>query len=184
MNVDDLILVSVDDHVIEPAHMFEGRVRAKYADKAPRFVRRDDGTMAWRLRRPGDTEHRPERGGRAPTGGVRLRAHLHRGDSDRLLRHRRPDQGHERQRRARVAELPVLSTVLRPTVHGDHRSRPGRGHGSGIQRLAYRGVGRHPPGPDHPAGAADAVGSGGQRRRGPPSSRQGLSRGDIHLQPI
>ena len=48
MNVDDLILVKVHDHVIEPAHMFEGRVPKKYQDKAPRFVRRDDGTMAWR----------------------------------------------------------------------------------------------------------------------------------------
>ena len=48
MNVDDMILVSVDDHVIEPPHMFEGRVPKKYEDKAPRFVRRDDGTMAWR----------------------------------------------------------------------------------------------------------------------------------------
>ncbi|MGB8390015.1 amidohydrolase family protein, partial [Mycobacterium sp.] len=48
MNVDDLILVSVDDHVIEPAHMFEGRVPKKYEDSAPRFVRRDNGTMAWR----------------------------------------------------------------------------------------------------------------------------------------
>jgi predicted TIM-barrel fold metal-dependent hydrolase len=48
MNIDDLILVSVDDHVIEPAHMFDGRVPKKYEDKAPRFVRRDDGTMAWR----------------------------------------------------------------------------------------------------------------------------------------
>lgn len=47
MNVDDLILVSVDDHVIEPAHMFDGRVEKKFEDKAPRFVRRDDGTMAW-----------------------------------------------------------------------------------------------------------------------------------------
>ncbi|HWT48440.1 MAG TPA: amidohydrolase family protein, partial [Mycobacterium sp.] len=48
MNVDDLILVSVDDHVIEPAHMFEGRVPKEYEDTVPRFVRRDDGTMAWR----------------------------------------------------------------------------------------------------------------------------------------
>ena len=48
MKIDDLILVSVDDHVIEPAHMFDGRVPRKYADAAPRFVRRDDGTMAWR----------------------------------------------------------------------------------------------------------------------------------------
>ncbi|MGV0645754.1 amidohydrolase family protein [Mycolicibacterium sp. XJ2546] len=48
MNIDDLILVSVDDHVIEPPHLFDGRVPQKYADQAPRFVRRDDGTMAWR----------------------------------------------------------------------------------------------------------------------------------------
>jgi predicted TIM-barrel fold metal-dependent hydrolase len=47
VNIDDVILVSVDDHVVEPAHLFEGRVPARYADVAPRFVRRDDGTMAW-----------------------------------------------------------------------------------------------------------------------------------------
>jgi len=47
MQPEDLILVSVDDHVIEPPHMFEGRLPAKYADKAPRFIRRPDGTMAW-----------------------------------------------------------------------------------------------------------------------------------------
>jgi predicted TIM-barrel fold metal-dependent hydrolase len=48
MRAEDLILVSSDDHVIEPAHLFEGRVPAKYQDKAPRFVTRPDGTMAWR----------------------------------------------------------------------------------------------------------------------------------------
>ena len=38
MHVDDLILVSIDDHVIEPADMFEGHVPAKYADQAPKVV--------------------------------------------------------------------------------------------------------------------------------------------------
>ncbi|HET6952553.1 MAG TPA: amidohydrolase family protein [Acidimicrobiales bacterium] len=47
MDVNDLIMVSVDDHVIEPAHLFDGRVPKKYRDKAPRFVRRADGTFAW-----------------------------------------------------------------------------------------------------------------------------------------
>jgi predicted TIM-barrel fold metal-dependent hydrolase len=47
MDIDDLILVSVDDHVIEPPHMFEGRVPAKFQDLAPRLTRREDGTMAW-----------------------------------------------------------------------------------------------------------------------------------------
>ena len=47
MNVEDLILVDVDEHVIEPPHMFEGRLPKKYQDKAPRLITRDDGTMAW-----------------------------------------------------------------------------------------------------------------------------------------
>ena len=35
---DDLILVSVDDHVVEPPDMFEKFIPAKYADRAPRMV--------------------------------------------------------------------------------------------------------------------------------------------------
>ena len=34
MNVEDMIFVSVDDHVVEPPDMFEGRLPAKYVDKA------------------------------------------------------------------------------------------------------------------------------------------------------
>lgn len=48
MELDDLVLVSVDDHVVEPPHLFEGRLPAKYVDLAPKFVTRDDGTNAWR----------------------------------------------------------------------------------------------------------------------------------------
>jgi predicted TIM-barrel fold metal-dependent hydrolase len=47
MHIDDLILVSVDDHVVEPRHLFEGRMPAKYQDRAPRIVEKDDGTEAW-----------------------------------------------------------------------------------------------------------------------------------------
>ncbi len=38
MEMDDLILVSVDDHVVEPPDMFEGRLPARYAELAPRVV--------------------------------------------------------------------------------------------------------------------------------------------------
>ena len=38
MQMEDLILVSVDDHVIEPPDMFDGRLPARYADQAPRVV--------------------------------------------------------------------------------------------------------------------------------------------------
>ena len=47
MRLEDLILVSVDDHVVEPPHLFEGRVAAQYADAAPKLVHKDDGTDVW-----------------------------------------------------------------------------------------------------------------------------------------
>ena len=50
MQLDDMVLVSVDDHVVEPPHLFDGRLPAKYVDLAPQFVTRDDGTNAWSTR--------------------------------------------------------------------------------------------------------------------------------------
>jgi predicted TIM-barrel fold metal-dependent hydrolase len=47
MNIDDLILVSVDDHVVEPPHLFDGRLEARFRDGAPKLVRKDDGTDVW-----------------------------------------------------------------------------------------------------------------------------------------
>jgi predicted TIM-barrel fold metal-dependent hydrolase len=49
VQLDDLILVSVDDHVVEPPDMFEGRLSARYAAQAPRVETRDDGTEIWRF---------------------------------------------------------------------------------------------------------------------------------------
>src|SRR3974390_1191101 len=36
MRLEDLVLVSVDDHVVEPSDMFEGRIPARFAEAAPR----------------------------------------------------------------------------------------------------------------------------------------------------
>ncbi|CUU56629.1 Predicted metal-dependent hydrolase, TIM-barrel fold [Parafrankia irregularis] len=47
MDINDLILVSVDDHVVEPPDMFAGRLPARYADQAPKVITKDDGTDAW-----------------------------------------------------------------------------------------------------------------------------------------
>src|SRR5262245_1696354 len=44
---DDLILVSVDDHICEPADMFEAHVPAKYRDSMPRVVDEADGSQQW-----------------------------------------------------------------------------------------------------------------------------------------
>ncbi len=47
---DDLILISVDDHICEPADMFVRHVPARWADQAPRSSRspagRSSGTTA------------------------------------------------------------------------------------------------------------------------------------------
>jgi predicted TIM-barrel fold metal-dependent hydrolase len=47
MRAEDLILVSVDDHVVEPPEMFDHHVPAKWRDRAPRVVHKDDGTDVW-----------------------------------------------------------------------------------------------------------------------------------------
>ncbi|HZU47848.1 MAG TPA: amidohydrolase, partial [Mycobacterium sp.] len=42
------VLISVDDHVIEPPDMFDDRVPTALADRAPRIVETDDGRQVWR----------------------------------------------------------------------------------------------------------------------------------------
>jgi len=50
MHRDDMILISVDDHIIEPPDMFVNHLPKKYRDEAPRLVHRDDGTDVWTFR--------------------------------------------------------------------------------------------------------------------------------------
>jgi predicted TIM-barrel fold metal-dependent hydrolase len=40
-------VISVDDHVVEPPHMFEGRVPAALADRAPRIIETSRGYQIW-----------------------------------------------------------------------------------------------------------------------------------------
>ena len=40
-------LVSVDDHLVEPPWLFEGRMPRALADRAPKVVQNDDGTQMW-----------------------------------------------------------------------------------------------------------------------------------------
>jgi predicted TIM-barrel fold metal-dependent hydrolase len=47
MQLDDLILVSVDDHIVEPPDIFEHHLPAKWRDRAPRVVHKDDDTDVW-----------------------------------------------------------------------------------------------------------------------------------------
>jgi hypothetical protein len=47
MQVDELVLVSVDDHVVEPPHLFEGRLSKKAAERAPFIEVLGSGREVW-----------------------------------------------------------------------------------------------------------------------------------------
>lgn len=45
-----MILISVDDHIIEPPDMFKNHLPEKYRDEAPRLVHNPDGSDTWQFR--------------------------------------------------------------------------------------------------------------------------------------
>ena len=47
MNVDDLVLVSIDDHVVEPRDMFDRHVPERWRGEAPKSVMNDGGIERW-----------------------------------------------------------------------------------------------------------------------------------------
>ena len=42
-------IISVDDHIVEPPHLFEGRLPDRYGDRAPRIVEDEHGNQTWLL---------------------------------------------------------------------------------------------------------------------------------------
>ena len=49
MRAEDMILVSVDDHIVEPPNLFDGHLPGRYRDRAPRIERTADGADVWRF---------------------------------------------------------------------------------------------------------------------------------------
>jgi predicted TIM-barrel fold metal-dependent hydrolase len=47
MQLEDMILISVDDHIVEPRELFDLHLPSRYADRAPRVVRTEDGSDVW-----------------------------------------------------------------------------------------------------------------------------------------
>lgn len=47
MQMDDMIMISVDDHVIEPGDMFANHAPAKYKDRLPRTAINESGAEEW-----------------------------------------------------------------------------------------------------------------------------------------
>ena len=166
MNSNDMVLVSVDDHVVEPPHLFEGRLPAKYADLAPQFVTRGDGTNAW-LYEGAEIANvalnavagRPaEEYGMEPTSFAELRAGCY--DIDE-----------------RVKDMDangVLGSLCFPSfpqfcgqlfARTEDKEVAPR-DGARLQRLAHRRLVRHPSRPVHPLLPSGHLGSTGVGSRG------------------
>ncbi len=47
MDANDMILISVDDHLVEPPTVFDQHIPEKYRDAAPRVIRKADGSDVW-----------------------------------------------------------------------------------------------------------------------------------------
>jgi tryptophan-rich sensory protein len=47
VQLEDLILVSVDDHVVEPPHLFDGRLTGEAAARAPKLETLENGREVW-----------------------------------------------------------------------------------------------------------------------------------------
>jgi predicted TIM-barrel fold metal-dependent hydrolase len=49
MHAEDMIMISVDDHVVEPPDLFDAHLPGKYRDRAPKVVQLEDGSDVWRF---------------------------------------------------------------------------------------------------------------------------------------
>src|SRR5258708_34888418 len=57
-------LISVDDHIVEPKNMFEGRMPSEFVEAAPRGIALDNGMEVWAY----DGQHIPNVGFNAVVG--------------------------------------------------------------------------------------------------------------------
>ena len=127
MQMDDMILVSIDDHMIEPPDMYKNHVPAKWDDQVPKVVRNEQRHR--RMGVPGRDDLDAVRHGghrRLAAGGVGLQPWLLLRAATGLLRRARAGARHERQRRAGVDELPDDGRLQRPHVHRGAATRRSR----------------------------------------------------------
>ena len=177
MQMDDMILVSIDDHMVEPPDMFENHVPAKWRDQAPKVVRneRRASTSGCSRARATSTPFGMAATVGWPSRGVGLQPRLALRAAPGLLRRARAGAGHERQRRPGVDVLPDDGRLQRPHVQrgarqGARRSSCSRPTTTGT---STSGAARY-PGRFIPLGVVPAVGRRPRRRRGPPARQEGL----------
>ncbi len=162
MNADDLILISVDDHIIEPPDLFVHHLDAKYLDRAPKLVRNDEGSDVWKF---GEIVMET-----AALNAVAGRPKEEYGLEPQSLDEVRPGcyDVHERVKDMNAGgvlasmNFPSFPTFTARTF-ADRRPRPVARARAGLQRLAHRRVVRRPSRPLHPDGGPRASGTSSRR---------------------
>ena len=174
MEMHDFVLVSVDDHLVEPPDMFDGHIPAKYKDDAPKLIQREDGTDAWVFEGQEATNvglnavagRPPDEYGAEPTKLSEIREGCY--------------DIHERIRDMNANGVAAaLNFPSFPQFCGQYFARaagqrPGAGGLTRLQRLAHRRVVRHLPRPDDSAGAAPDLGSAAHGGGGTACGQEGL----------
>ena len=175
MQMDDMILVSIDDHMIEPPDMYENHVPAKFQDQAPKVVRNDAGRR--RVGVPGEATSTPF-GMAATVGWPEEEWGFNPGAYSEL----RPGcfDVHERVRDMNANG--VLASMYFPTMAGFNArtfTEAGDKEVALVMLQAYNdwaidewcgGL----PGPVHPARHRADVGRRPRRRGGAPARQEGL----------
>ena len=109
MKMNDMVIISVDDHISEPPTMFDKHLSGKALETAPKLRTTEKGTNYWDYQGVEDPVRRSERGRRTRAGGIR---HGTDGSLDSCARGfydvQRAHRRHERQRHRRIAQLRQL----------------------------------------------------------------------------
>ena len=174
MNMDDMILVSIDDHMIEPPHMYENHVPAKWRDEAPKVVH-EDGIDQWVFQ---GEKTSTSFGMSATVGWPSEEWGFNPGTYSEL----RPGCFDVHERVRDMDANGVLGSMCFPTMAGWNAPHLRRGarqgdrarDAPGLQRLGHRRVVRGLPRPVHPARDRPHVGRRGRRGRGPAPGQEGL----------
>ncbi len=173
MRKEDMILISVDDHIVEPPDMFKNHLPKKYADDAPHLVHNPDGSDMWKFR---DTVI-PN----VALNAVAGRPKEEYGMEPQGLDEMRPGCYDVDERVKDMNAGGMLGSICFPSFPGfagpavRHRGvglLPGAG--AGLQRLAHRRVVRGLSGPVHPDGDPGDLGSRTVRPGGAPRRQEGL----------
>lgn len=49
MNLEDMVLISVDDHIVEPENMFDRHIPERFRERAPRVAKGSNGAHHWQI---------------------------------------------------------------------------------------------------------------------------------------